>query len=372
VTHQTAIGKVLFPNLNGLRFIAAAVVIIHHVEQLRALLGLPNHRESPFVELIGRIGVTLFFVLSGYLITYLLLVEKHNHGKISIGKFYMRRALRIWPLYFFIVVLSLFVLPEIGFLHIPVLTEQVHDSFLTKLLLYLFFLPNVVLAVFPLVPYASQLWSIGYEEQFYLVWPWILQFVKRKYAILIFIILFFVALRIFSLVYADEIAASGYEKAVSAFFMMPGIDCIAIGGFFAYMLYRRNPLLEKCYSKPFQYVLYAVTIGLILGGVVFPLFNNQVYAVLFGLIVLNLSANPASVITLENKKLNYLGSISYGIYMYHVLVIVIVLKTFTFIGISNTLLVNATVILLTVGAAGLSYKFLEERFIRIKAKKFRP
>lgn len=67
--------KVYFPNLNGLRFVAAFMVIIHHVEQFKNLFGLENiFHKSPFISIVGKLGVILFFVLSGFLITYLLLV----------------------------------------------------------------------------------------------------------------------------------------------------------------------------------------------------------------------------------------------------------------------------------------------------------
>ena len=70
--------KIYFPNLNGLRFIAAFLVIIHHIEQIKSLSKIENYWETiPFIGIIGKLGVVLFFVLSGFLITYLLLAEEH-------------------------------------------------------------------------------------------------------------------------------------------------------------------------------------------------------------------------------------------------------------------------------------------------------
>jgi peptidoglycan/LPS O-acetylase OafA/YrhL len=80
--------KVYFPNLNGLRFFAAFSVMLYHFFGE----GLIN----------GHYGVVLFFVLSGFLITYLLFEEKEKFGKIEIKKFYFRRILRIWPLYYLV------------------------------------------------------------------------------------------------------------------------------------------------------------------------------------------------------------------------------------------------------------------------------
>lgn len=88
-----------FKNLNSVRFIAATFVVIHHIEQLKGLAGYPY--RSWYV--LGRTGVILFFALSGFLITSLLLAEQRETGCIHLRKFYVRRALRIWPLYYLIV-----------------------------------------------------------------------------------------------------------------------------------------------------------------------------------------------------------------------------------------------------------------------------
>jgi peptidoglycan/LPS O-acetylase OafA/YrhL len=108
-----------FLNLNGLRFIAASTVVIHHVEQTKDLYGFKNYFGNATVQLIGSMGVTLFFVLSGFLITYLLLQEKAVHQTVQLGKFYMRRVLRIWPLYYLVVLLGLFVFPHLPFFQVP-------------------------------------------------------------------------------------------------------------------------------------------------------------------------------------------------------------------------------------------------------------
>ncbi|MBU1820427.1 MAG: acyltransferase, partial [Bacteroidetes bacterium] len=92
-------GKRYFPNLNAIRSIAAFMVLFHHIEQAKNALGIANIYHLSIVKHAGRLGVGLFFVLSGFLITFLLLQEKTNHGSISTRKFYMRRVFRIWPIY---------------------------------------------------------------------------------------------------------------------------------------------------------------------------------------------------------------------------------------------------------------------------------
>ena len=111
--------RVYFPNLNGLRFIAALMVIVHHIEQYKSIYGLPNNFSSTTIQIFGELGVVLFFVLSGFLITYLLLEEESQTNTIAVRDFYVRRILRIWPLYFLIVILALLVLPNIPMFVLP-------------------------------------------------------------------------------------------------------------------------------------------------------------------------------------------------------------------------------------------------------------
>ena len=102
---------VYFSGLTGLRFFAAFVVILCHVEEFKSIWNIreTNTWDLHFFSLMGELGVTFFFVLSGFLITYLLLMEKERMGTIAIKQFYMRRVLRIVPLYYLIIFLGLFI-----------------------------------------------------------------------------------------------------------------------------------------------------------------------------------------------------------------------------------------------------------------------
>lgn len=186
---------VYFPNLNGLRFVAAAAVIVHHTEQIKWRFGVANiWTTSAPIALIGKLGVVLFFVLSGFLITYLLLEEEERSGRIAVGKFYMRRALRIWPLYYVVVLSALFVLPYCTWFQRPDIgIEVIHQNLPLKSALYITFFANVVLANVGLVPYASHTWSIGTEEQFYLIWPLLMKWVHRTVPLMLAVIAIYLA-----------------------------------------------------------------------------------------------------------------------------------------------------------------------------------
>ena len=109
--------QLYFKGLNEIRALAAFSVIFHHLELYKFRIGIKSLFDFPqlnyFIANLGKNGVFLFFVLSGFLITYLLLQEKQTTGKISILKFYGRRIVRIWPLYFIILLIGFCFLPFI-------------------------------------------------------------------------------------------------------------------------------------------------------------------------------------------------------------------------------------------------------------------
>ena len=125
------------PNLNAIRAIAAFVVIISHVERKMSFFNLEIIQE---LTKIGPIGVTLFFALSGFLITYLLLIEKERFIQINVKDFYIRRFLRIWPIYYLVLLFVYLVIPYI----FPEYYLQDKERFsIQSGLLNVFFLTNI-------------------------------------------------------------------------------------------------------------------------------------------------------------------------------------------------------------------------------------
>jgi peptidoglycan/LPS O-acetylase OafA/YrhL len=361
--------KIYFPNLNGLRFVAAFLVIIHHIEQLKSISNIDSYWGIvPFIEIIGKLGVVLFFVLSGFLITYLLLVEEHSFKKISIRKFYIRRILRIWPLYFLIIILAFLILPNISLFNLPGYGKDViYSNLILKLFLYVIFFPNLVLSLLGVVPYASHTWSIGTEEQYYLVWPVILKYLKK---LRIYLMLFIIA---FYLLFAKFLASSysdyiPYKSVINAFWSSFNIDCMAIGGIYAILLYQKDKLLNLLQNKYLFYLTIAVVMGLIFKGIQIPYIHYEFYSVLFGIIILNFASNDEIEISLENKVLNYLGNISYGLYMYHPIGIVLSLAISKSANLTTNWFIYPCSFMLTILLAGFSYKYYETYFLKYKTK----
>eukprot|EP00388_Colpodella_angusta_P012414 GDKJ01031493.1.p2 GENE.GDKJ01031493.1~~GDKJ01031493.1.p2 ORF type:complete len:369 (-),score=-9.89 GDKJ01031493.1:51-1157(-) len=361
--------KIYFPNLNGLRTIAAFLVVIHHVEQFKKILGRPNYFDNPFIKITGKTGVILFFVLSGFLITYLLIKEKQVTKTISIPDFYKRRVLRIWPLYFLLIVISFFILPRIPFFNIGEASALVADNFSIKILFFVLFMPNLALGLFPPVPYASQAWSIGYEEQFYLFWPWIVKFRQNLKVIIISLVsLFYLSSILAFTVFREMLADHDLLKVAEIFYDFPAYDSLLIGGLLAYLSLYRISFFHFFFKKYVQLFLYAATFSAIAFGLKVPYVNNLFYALMFALIIANLALNPNSIISLENRVFNYLGKISYGVYMYHSIAIVLVLKVLPRLDLDNLFLEYLLSALITTAIATLSFEFFENEFIKRKIK----
>ncbi len=361
--------SLFFPNLNGVRFIAAFWVIVHHIEQFKEKFGFVNHQYATrFIRMIGPLGVFLFFVLSGFLITSLLFVEKERTQTIDIRNFYIRRVLRIWPLYFLTVILGLFVLPQIHFLDVPEETAQIGINLTEKIILYVLILPNIVTGVFNHIPYLSQNWSIGVEEQFYYFWPWVIRQTKPKRLLMVMII-FFVSIyliRSLTVLYMPEV---GWWRYLNEFIKSLRLTCMilgAIGAYFTYF-YIHSKLVSLIFHRNFQIGLYIVLVGMLYFGVYLPGVNQEVYALIFTLILMNLAKNPNNILNLENPVFDYLGKISYGMYMYHTIAVVIGVKVSMSYH-QSSWLSYPIAFALTFVMASISYQFFEKPFLRLKDK----
>jgi peptidoglycan/LPS O-acetylase OafA/YrhL len=410
--------KVHFPGLNGLRFVAALAVIVTHVELLKKLMNglypfqngwldlwgtwqsgekigqavvetIPLltiiedsnvHWYSPLIHQAGPMGVVFFFVLSGFLITYLLLAEKAQLGFISIRKFYFRRLLRIWPLYLIVVSAGFFILPLISWSYIPyqsaILSPQQSHQFWLSFALFVCMLPNMAYALFGPFPNIGQSWSIGVEEQFYLIWPWIIRKAKQP---LVVILRFFVAFLVLKMVVLMASRLWDWEalNVLRKFLAMSKLESMAIGAMGAWILYtQRERLLKFIYKGAVQVACLVAFVGVLY---ITPAFLENVIHLLisplFLIIILNVASNPKSVIKMRGRVFDFLGRISYGIYMYHMMVITFVLHLYMHFAPkqevqpwSHHLLIYVLVIGITIFVSYLSHRLIESRFIRLKSR----
>lgn len=368
--------KIHFPGLNSLRFFAALAVLIGHVELTKSYLKLPD--QYPLFERInfGGIGVYFFFVLSGFLITYLLCAEKEKENTVHIRDFYVRRVLRIWPLYYLIVILGFFVLPAFDFFSLA--EASFKAEFASNLVLYLLMLPNLAFAIHTTpVHHIGQLWSIGVEEQFYLLWPLVVRHSRRILRMIFILFVAWLALKA-AVVVAGKTGLINERLylVLKKFLGMGKFECMMTGGAAAVLFFdKRTQLLRLIYHPVSQWLsLLLFPFASYLAG-----HNNLVQdvihipmSVMFAVIILNIATNPDSVVKLRSSMLDHLGKISYGIYMYHLIVIYVVLKVASGYLVPEgwlfNLLVYSLSVLLTCLISHLSYVFFEVYFINMKAK----
>jgi peptidoglycan/LPS O-acetylase OafA/YrhL len=369
--------KVYFPNLNGVRFVAALGVIAHHIEQAKNIYGLDNIYTNSFVGgVFGKLGIIMFFVLSGFLITYLLLKEKEKTGTISVRNFYIRRIFRIWPLYYLIIFLGIFVLPHFNFFYIPYLSDHVNDSWGLKLFVFLFFLPNVADMLFRSAPapFINQTWSVGVEEQFYLLWPWIVKYSKNILKVLLIIIGVYFAIRTTFFVWHINTPGNKVISDINYFWEYFCIDDMALGGIMAWILYyKKEKALKFLFHKYTQIVTYLVIVFLAVRGISIPFVTFEVYAVPFAVMIINLAANKNTLVTFDFKVLDYLGKVTYGLYMYHGIAIIFGIRAvLAWVPKENLVLSNVALYLVTFGTCILmtilSYELYENPFLKAKMK----
>src|SRR5690606_22987038 len=277
----------------------------------------------------GHKAVSFFFVLSGFLITYLLLEEKNKTQQISIKDFYIRRLLRIWPVYYLVVLLCLFVVPNV--FDLSYLGHDMYDEkFAARAVLLLLVLPNVLRVYAPQIVGGVQLWTIGVEEQFYLIWPMMVR-LFFKHLMVFFIAFIFVKLFItlgieFLTLHNDGLLLGAFRH----FWILLKIEQMAVGAIGAWILYyNRDRILKIIFNK----TVWRISLILVIALFVIPFHHwllNYFEAIVFVFVIMNLSSNPRIIFSMEHPVVNKLGNISYGIYMYHTLSTTIIIYTLTY------------------------------------------
>lgn len=356
-----------FNNLDGLRAIAAFCVISAHHSYwfeypttyfyniLKWLMSFGGN--------LGRTGVICFFVLSGFLITYLMFIELAKHGKVNVYYFYLRRVLRIWPLYF----LTLFV----GFVIYPLLSKTHTEN--ASWLWYSLFIANFdnIYHGFPTVNMLGVQWSVAVEEQFYLLWPIMFLLVGKKK---IFPYLLLIVIFISELFYITE----GVSIIAGDYHFLSCIRYLSFGGLLAYLCYYETERMESFFAaikKSFVIIIYIICLALMLLQNYFTesfsayKYIYHIVPVLFSGFVIteqNFSANSFFKIG-SYKILGWLGKISYGLYLTHMIAINIVLGIVP-AGSDFVLLKVLFSVLLCILISHLSYMYFEKYFLSLKNK----
>jgi peptidoglycan/LPS O-acetylase OafA/YrhL len=338
-----------FKALDGLRAIAVFLVLLAHA-------------QVPFLR-SGGVGVDIFFVLSGFLITGILSKEYQQHQKICRKNFYIRRFLRLSPC--LIACLILYAI-------LSLLSGK--DIRWDVIAISATYTSNYARALFQYdLDSMSHCWSLAIEEQYYLIWPLVIYWVERTFKC---------NLIKFILLIAGAMTLAWYRSSVVGIFSSQRIyfgldthmDGLVIGSALAYLhsFAKQNTIKDQFY----RLLSYAVTPSSIACLVVIIMLTtwNSHWMGRFGFtmvgfasaaIIADLVASPYSLIRrpLEMHVLTYLGKISYGIYLYHVPVYHFVSHKLSFMEYHDRIIFMITA---SLGVASFSYHFIEKPFLRLK------
>ena len=351
-----------FNGLNGIRAICALAVVLSHALSSLSLV-IPGHEGSIFV--LAGFGVTAFFALSGFLITYLLVEEKNKNGGISIKKFYIRRLLRIWPLYFGYMLLA-----------IPADIFIFHITDFSSIGYYLLFFPNIPTAyemasMTKVVPIylLGHFWSLGVEEQFYAIYPWLVKVFKSLFKILCSMLAIVLVIKLLAkLISYKNGNLFWYSWADNTRF-----DAMAIGGFGAWFLKNRSEMVNKVIAQKSLQLFVILVLGLIMiNKLKIPTTLAHTLIALVTVLCIyysHLLSKP--FINLRSKPFDFLGKISFGMYVYHPLVIAFAILFLKSVELPEDLKIITFltfVLLFTLLIAMFSYKYVENYFLKAKAR----
>jgi peptidoglycan/LPS O-acetylase OafA/YrhL len=352
-------GKIYFPELDGLRFFAFLLVFIHH-HRLFASISFLVPLNS-----FGWIGVDLFFVLSAFLFSKLLVAEYEKTRTINFRKFYIRRIFRIWPVYFVLIMVSVTAY---------LLVNHSIDSHIGIRILGLFTFSDNIMSAFdhfnPL-PFVSHLWTIAYEEQFYIFIPFIILYAirvnqKKRLIFLTIVIISFSLLRIL-LISLNVSHPAIWVLPVTHFESMVLGLIIGFGGF-NFLLKLMNPLIIGsmgvvffvllCMLPPIFEISYWLILSYLLAGL-------STSMILFSI----LSSRPLSAF-FSKKLFVFLGKRSYGLYLFHLLSLDVVAYTLYRVPQLPSGLVLSFIYCLTftIVVSIISYKFIETPFLKLKRR----
>ncbi len=338
------------PELDGLRGVAILWVILYHCHD--------KLNGTPLLDIAkwGWAGVNLFFVLSGFLITGILLDSRSREqsSRQFFRDFYARRALRIWPVY----VLVLFLV----YVGVPVLfgTSWLAQAKAAPWLRYALFVQN--LFIVPLPGTLGPTWSLAIEEQYYLLWAPLARWLHPRNLLLL----------LAGVILASPFLRMALAGAVSRTHTLIHLDGIAFGSLVAVVL-RTIPLAQDTWRKIAPCVILAGAMWLVYASSHFPAGLDTAFALLFTGILLSAvsfaGTNRWYISVWKLRGLRFYGRISYGLYMVHILVFVIFGnfdRAMEQHGVRGNLTIVLVRLVISTGIATLLWYGFEKPILRLK------
>lgn len=354
--------KKYFEHFDALRFLAFFKVFIFH-------LPIDNFPLFSYLKAGGGVGVMFFFVLSGFLISWIILEEKENTGSLNLRNFFMRRILRIWPLYYLMILIAYstpFLLEMIGL----AASDQGYEPIWVYSLTFLENYRMIFLGEAPNVAPLGVMWSLCIEEHFYLIWGIALYFLDKKHFLL--------------LIGASVMIAIGsryyfWIQGWDSLDVFTNLDLFAIGALPAYWLIQRKRIPKL--NKGKAHVLLAVSLLIVilyphLIGAIHFIFGPTILAWTFMLILILFVPEFGPLGFGKSIPWKW-GKYTYGLYVYHTLVIGLMIKVWEKMGWAwesywGAVLFGLMALFLSLGISYLSYRFFEMPFLKLKTRFYTP
>jgi peptidoglycan/LPS O-acetylase OafA/YrhL len=312
------------------------------------------------------------------LITYLLLKEKEQFSKVSIKNFYIRRVLRILPLYYLIIILSLYVVPLIvqgEAIPLRTTTDKLdawyYYSFLGNFDFFYNGITNVIIGV---------LWSVSVEEQFYLIAPFLIAFIPTKHLlkVIIGLILFAICYRLF---------LSGGKNVLIKFHTLSCMADLLMGSLLA-VLCSKQSVVDRIQQWSRKLIVFVYVAGITLflfrfkismietGQLIFKSFMPFLFSLFFAFIIAEQNFATRSFYKIGNIKwLSFLGRYTYGMYCYHMIMFAVAMTLACKFGLDvlhpdKYYLMGMTLVIfvLTTLVSIISYHLFEKKFLDLKSK----
>ncbi len=342
-----------FTSLDGLRFLCILPVIFQH--------SINFDNDHPRILELGFLGVDFFFVISGFLIVTLILREKDSTNDISLKKFYMRRTLRIFPLYYGVI------LGYLVFYGFVSKNSELGQQFLSEIWVYLTYTANFFPVTFDVV------WSLATEEQFYLIWPALEKYFKKWILPILFVLL--LINQMINFPEGREWLQANWGVVVPNLSIM-NVTCtpILLGVLIAHMLNNKTSFeilafITAYRVMPFIYlavlVFFMVTAPVDISGITRLLIQITMALLLVSCVV---RQDHFLEFFLSFKPVQYIGSISYGMYLFHIICLAVAFKVLDIYGLGKEWPVFFLGTTLTIIVAGLSFKFYEKPFLNLKKR----
>jgi peptidoglycan/LPS O-acetylase OafA/YrhL len=349
--------RAYYPALDGLRGIAILLVVISH-----------HFGFIPFFPNLGNYGVDIFFVLSGFLITDILLRSKGQRNYFS--RFYYHRVLRIFPVYYLVLI--------IYYLTAPLTNATVfqYDYYSSHWPMVWFHLNNFLSVIYPNQADGrlfAHFWTLSLEEQFYFVWP-LLVFCIPLNRKLLLIILFIIGITITARFFTWYHYREGYVY----WSLVTNIraDSIAIGALLASLRYLYPSGYEKMFVRFFMVILSIHLAVILLKSFIAPAFPHfavfgvSSFCAAAGLAVLYSIRPIAAKSLLSNTVLRFFGKISYGLYVYHFPVMIlgsVYLAPLLAGGVAAKAVIGLTTLAVSIGISTISFYYFEKKILQLKS-----